>query len=98
MSAAVLPPHYLTVVSAHIPDVLLDDYADHRARRRALERLSGRRVRSLLFVGLTEALRVNAGTAHDPPMGLCLLVLVFWFKEGFAARHQRFWDMIGGAK
>ncbi len=30
--------------------------------------------------------------------GLCLLVLVFWFKQGFAPVINRVWNAIGGAK
>ncbi len=52
---------------------------------------------SLLFVGLTEALRITP-ELRMIAYGLCLLVLVFWFKKGFAPLINRFWDAIGGAK
>jgi branched-chain amino acid transport system permease protein len=52
---------------------------------------------SLLFVGLTEALRITP-ELRMVAYGLCLLVLVFWFKKGFAPVINRFWDMIGGTK
>uniref|UniRef100_A0A7C1SYK2 Branched-chain amino acid ABC transporter permease n=1 Tax=Agrobacterium albertimagni TaxID=147266 RepID=A0A7C1SYK2_9HYPH len=52
---------------------------------------------SLLFVGLTEALRVTP-ELRMIAYGLCLLVLVFWFKQGFAPVINRLWNFIGGAK
>ncbi|PPJ44790.1 branched-chain amino acid ABC transporter permease, partial [Rhizobium sp. KAs_5_22] len=30
--------------------------------------------------------------------GLCLLALVFWFKNGLAPLINRFWNAIGGSK
>ena len=59
--------------------------------------ISGTIIGSLLFVGLTEALRV-APELRMIIYGLCLLVLVFWFKKGFAPLINRFWNVIGGAK
>ncbi|MQB40483.1 branched-chain amino acid ABC transporter permease [Rhizobium sp. ICMP 5592] len=59
--------------------------------------ISGTVFGSLLFVGLTEALRVTP-ELRMIAYGLCLLVLVFWFKKGFAPLINRFWDAIGGAK
>jgi len=59
--------------------------------------ISGTIIGSLLFVGLTEALRV-APELRMIVYGLCLLVLVFWFKKGFAPLINRFWNVIGGAK
>jgi branched-chain amino acid transport system permease protein len=44
---------------------------------------------SLLFVGLTEALRV-APELRMIAYGLCLLGLVFWFPSGFAPVIGRF--------
>lgn len=52
---------------------------------------------SLLFVGLTEALRITP-ELRMIAYGLCLLVLVFWFKKGCAPLINRFWNMIGGTK
>lgn len=52
---------------------------------------------SLLFVGLTEALRITP-ELRMIAYGLCLLALVFWFKKGFSPLINRFWDTIGGAK
>ncbi|EJT02392.1 branched-chain amino acid ABC transporter permease [Rhizobium sp. CCGE 510] len=52
---------------------------------------------SLLFVGLTEALRVTP-ELRMIAYGLCLLVLVFWFKKGFAPVINRLWDSIGSTK
>lgn len=52
---------------------------------------------SLLFVGLTEALRITP-ELRMIAYGLCLLALVFWFKHGFAPMINRIWSMIGGAK
>jgi branched-chain amino acid transport system permease protein len=52
---------------------------------------------SLLFVGLTEALRVTP-ELRMIAYGLCLLVLVFWFKKGCAPLLNRFWNLIGGTK
>ena len=52
---------------------------------------------SLLFVGLTEALRVTP-ELRMIAYGLCLLVLVFWFKKGCAPLINRFWNLIGGTK
>lgn len=59
--------------------------------------ISGTVFGSLLFVGLTEALRVTP-ELRMIAYGLCLLVLVFWFKKGFAPLINRFWNAIGGAK
>ncbi|MGV1837975.1 branched-chain amino acid ABC transporter permease [Rhizobium rhizogenes] len=59
--------------------------------------ISGTVFGSLLFVGLTEALRVTP-ELRMIAYGLCLLVLVFWFKKGFAPLINRFWSAIGGAK
>lgn len=52
---------------------------------------------SLLFVGLTEALRITP-ELRMIAYGLCLLVLVFWFKKGCAPLINRFWNLIGGTK
>lgn len=59
--------------------------------------ISGTVFGSLLFVGLTEALRITP-ELRMIAYGLCLLILVFWFKKGFAPLINRFWDAIGGAK
>lgn len=59
--------------------------------------ISGTIFGSLLFVGLTEALRV-APELRMIAYGLCLLVLVFRFKQGFAPVINRVWNAIGGAK
>lgn len=59
--------------------------------------ISGTVFGSLLFVGLTEALRVTP-ELRMIAYGLCLLVLVFWFKKGFAPLINRFWNVIGGVK
>ena len=59
--------------------------------------ISGTVFGSLLFVGLTEALRVTP-ELRMIAYGLCLLVLVFGFKKGFAPLINRFWNAIGGAK
>jgi branched-chain amino acid transport system permease protein len=45
---------------------------------------------SLLFVGLSEALRI-APELRMIAYGLCLLGLVFWFPNGFAPLINRFW-------
>lgn len=52
---------------------------------------------SLLFVGLTEALRITP-ELRMIAYGLCLLALVFWFRRGFSPLINRFWDTVGGAK
>jgi branched-chain amino acid transport system permease protein len=52
---------------------------------------------SLLFVGLSEALRV-APELRMIAYGFCLLILVFWFKKGFAPLLNRFWSFVGGVK
>jgi branched-chain amino acid transport system permease protein len=52
---------------------------------------------SLLFVGLTEALRV-APELRMIAYGLCLLALVFWFPRGFAPFLTRAWALIGGRR
>ncbi|KPF41440.1 branched-chain amino acid ABC transporter permease [Rhizobium sp. AAP43] len=59
--------------------------------------ISGTVFGSLLFVGLTEALRI-APELRMIVYGCCLLVLVFWFKNGCAPLINRFWNAIGGAK
>jgi branched-chain amino acid transport system permease protein len=59
--------------------------------------ISGTVFGSLLFVGLTEALRITP-ELRMIAYGFCLLVLVFWFKNGFAPLINRFWNAIGGAK
>jgi branched-chain amino acid transport system permease protein len=48
---------------------------------------------SLLFVGLSEALRV-APELRMIAYGLCLLGLVFWFPHGFAPLINRFWLLL----
>jgi branched-chain amino acid transport system permease protein len=48
---------------------------------------------SLLFVGLSEALRV-APEVRMIAYGLCLLALVFWFPRGFAPLIDRFWSFL----
>jgi branched-chain amino acid transport system permease protein len=52
---------------------------------------------SLLFVGLSEALRV-APEVRMIAYGLCLLGLVFWFPKGFAPLIDRFWSFLGERK
>jgi branched-chain amino acid transport system permease protein len=52
---------------------------------------------SLLFVGLSEALRV-APEVRMIAYGLCLLALVFWFPKGFAPLIDRFWSFLGGRR
>lgn len=52
---------------------------------------------SLLFVGLSEALRV-APELRMIAYGLCLLGLVFWFPKGFAPLINRFWSLLGGRR
>jgi branched-chain amino acid transport system permease protein len=52
---------------------------------------------SLLFVGLSEALRV-APEIRMIAYGLCLLGLVFWFPKGFAPLIGRFWSWLEGRK
>jgi branched-chain amino acid transport system permease protein len=59
--------------------------------------ISGTVFGSLLFVGLTEALRVTP-ELRMIVYGICLLILVFGFKKGFAPLISRFWTMIGGGK
>jgi len=59
--------------------------------------ISGTVFGSLLFVGLTEALRITP-ELRMIAYGLCLLVLVFWFKKGFAPIINRVWNAIGGQK
>lgn len=59
--------------------------------------ISGTVVGSLLFVGLTEALRV-APEIRMIAYGVCLLLLVFFFKRGLAPIINRVWDAIGGSK
>ena len=48
---------------------------------------------SLLFVGLSEALRI-APELRMIAYGLCLLGLVFWFPSGFAPIINRFWSFL----
>ena len=52
---------------------------------------------SLLFVGLSEALRV-APEVRMIAYGLSLLALVFWFPKGFAPLIDRFWSFLGGTQ
>jgi branched-chain amino acid transport system permease protein len=52
---------------------------------------------SLLFVGLSEALRV-APEIRMIAYGFCLLALVFWFPKGFAPLIGRFWSWLEGRK
>lgn len=59
--------------------------------------ISGAIFGSLLFVGLSETLRV-APEVRMIAYGLCLLVLVFWFPKGFAPLIDRFWSFLGGRK
>lgn len=57
--------------------------------------ISGVILGSLLFVGLSEALRI-APELRMIAYGFCLLALVFWFPKGFAPLTDRFWTFIGG--
>ncbi|WNJ88353.1 branched-chain amino acid ABC transporter permease [Bosea sp. 685] len=50
---------------------------------------------SLLFVGLSEALRI-APELRMVAYGFCLLALVFWFPKGFAPLITRFWTLLRG--
>ena len=52
---------------------------------------------SLLFVALSEALRITPGAADDH-LRVLPLILVFWFKKGFAPLLNRFWSFVGGVK
>lgn len=49
---------------------------------------------SLLFVGLSEALRI-APEMRMVFYGLALLALVFWFPKGFAPMINRVWSVLG---
>jgi branched-chain amino acid transport system permease protein len=59
--------------------------------------ISGVVVGSLLFVGLTEALRI-APELRMIAYGLCLIALVFWFPKGLAPILNRFWTVLGARK
>jgi branched-chain amino acid transport system permease protein len=52
---------------------------------------------SLIFVGLSEGLRV-APELRMIAYGLCLLVIVFWFPKGFVPVVDRLWAFLGGRR
>jgi branched-chain amino acid transport system permease protein len=56
--------------------------------------ISGTVLGSLLFVGLTEALRITP-ELRMILYGMCLLALVFWFRNGLAPLVNKFWDRMG---
>ena len=89
--------HYLTVVSPLTFQMYYSTTVLIIVLGGGAGTISGTIIGSLLFVGLTEALRV-APEMRMIVYGLCLLILVFWFKKGFAPLINRFWDAIGGAK
>lgn len=89
--------HYLTVVSPLTFQMYYSTTVLIIVLGGGAGTISGTIIGSLLFVGLTEALRV-APEMRMIVYGLCLLILVFWFKKGFAPLINRFWGAIGGAK
>ncbi|ANK91496.1 MULTISPECIES: branched-chain amino acid ABC transporter permease [Rhizobium] len=89
--------HYLTVVSPLTFQMYYSTTVLIIVLGGGAGTISGTIIGSLLFVGLTEALRV-APELRMIVYGLCLLVLVFWFRKGFAPLINRFWGAIGGAK
>ena len=89
--------HYLTVVSPLTFQMYYSTTVLIIVLGGGAGTISGTVIGSLLFVGLTEALRV-APELRMIVYGLCLLVLVFWFKKGFAPMINRFWNVIGGVK
>lgn len=89
--------HYLTVVSPLTVQMYYSTTMLIIVLGGGAGMISGTVFGSLLFVGLTEALRVTP-ELRMIAYGLCLLVLVFWFKKGFAPLINRFWNAIGGAK
>ncbi|SCB35421.1 branched-chain amino acid ABC transporter permease [Rhizobium multihospitium] len=89
--------HYLTVVSPLTFQMYYSTTVLIIVLGGGAGTISGTVIGSLLFVGLTEALRI-APELRMIVYGLCLLVLVFWFKKGFAPMINRFWNVIGGVK
>lgn len=89
--------HYLTVVSPLTFQMYYSTTVLIIVLGGGAGTISGTILGSLLFVGLTEALRV-APEMRMIAYGLSLLVLVFWFKKGFAPIINRVWTAIGGAK
>lgn len=89
--------HYLTVVSPLTFQMYYSTMVLIIVLGGGAGTISGTIIGSLLFVGLTEALRV-APELRMIIYGLCLLALVFWFKKGFAPIINRVWNAIGGAK
>lgn len=89
--------HYLTVVSPLTFQMYYSTTVLIIVLGGGAGTISGTIFGSLLFVGLTEALRV-APELRMIAYGFSLLVLVFWFKKGFAPAINRFWTAIGGTK
>ncbi len=89
--------HYLTVVSPLTFQMYYSTTVLIIVLGGGAGTISGTVIGSLLFVGLTEALRV-APELRMIAYGLCLLALVFWFRKGFAPLINRGWAFIGGGK
>jgi len=89
--------HYLTVVSPLTFQMYYSTTVLIIVLGGGAGTISGTVIGSLLFVGLTEALRV-APELRMIAYGLCLLALVFWFKKGFAPLINRAWVAIGGSR
>lgn len=89
--------HYLTVVSPLTFQMYYSTMVLIIVLGGGAGTISGTIFGALLFVGLTEALRITP-EARMIVYGLCLLGLVFWFKKGFAPLINRFWAAVGGAR
>ncbi|GAA0001204.1 hypothetical protein BRDID11002_12040 [Bradyrhizobium diazoefficiens] len=92
-SAAGLYAHYLTVVSPLTFQMYYSTTMLIIVLGGGAGTISGVIFGSLLFVGLTEALRV-APELRMIAYGFFLLGLVFWFPSGFAPLIGRFWSFL----
>jgi branched-chain amino acid transport system permease protein len=87
--------HYLTVISPLSFDMYYTITTLVIVLGGGAGTISGVVFGSLLFVGLSEALRITP-ELRMIIYGLCLIGLVFWVKRGFAPLLGRAWTVLGG--
>lgn len=87
--------HYLTVVSPLSFEIYYTITTLVIVLGGGAGTISGVVFGSLLFVGLSEALRITP-ELRMTLFGLCLIGLVFWFPKGFAPIITRIWTWLAG--
>lgn len=87
--------HYLTVVSPLSFEIYYTITTLVIVLGGGAGTISGVVFGSLLFVGLSEALRITP-ELRMTLFGLCLIALVFWFPKGFGPVLTRIWALLEG--